>query len=351
MSSLSSDVGAVVIGRNEGIRLQRCLRSLRAVIDHVVYVDSGSTDDSLAIAAECGVESISLDTSTTFSAGRARNVGFSRLMALHPELTAVQFVDGDCELVPNWIKVGLTALTERVEVAVVCGRRRERSPEHSLFNRLIDFEWETPIGESSASGGDFMIRAKCFQAVGGFNTQVVAGEEPELGFRLRQDGWKILRIDHEMTLHDAALTRFSSWWRRERRGGYGGLDVSFRTAADTQSYFARHIRSTWFWSVGWLCILCLMLVISGGVAGAAGMIIAGILWMTATVIQVARIASHYRRPQVSVLDSFRLATLTLLSKWPQMLGQMAWFRDRWLGRHPRLIEYKADAPDSKAFAS
>ena len=351
MNSLSSHIGAVVIGRNEGVRLHRCLKSLRTVIDHVVYVDSGSTDDSLAIAAECGVECVSLDTSSTFSAGRARNVGFARLIALHPDLVAVQFVDGDCELDSNWIDAGFRALTERVDVAVVCGRRRERCPDHSLFNRLIDFEWETPIGESSASGGDFLIRAKCFQAVGGFNTQVVAGEEPELGFRLRQQGWKILRIDHEMTLHDAALTRFSSWWKRERRGGYGGLDVHSRTALDNQSYFAKHVRSTWFWSLGWLCMLCLMLAIGGVANGFVGMLFCGMLWFVATLIQVARIASRYRSSQVSAVDSFRMAALTLLSKWPQMLGQIAWFRDRWLGRHPRLIEYKAGPPESKAFAS
>lgn len=351
MSNLSSQIGAVVIGRNEGLRLERCLKSLRVGIDHVVYVDSGSTDDSLSTAASCGVDSVSLDPSTRFSAGRARNVGFARLMALHPDLEAVQFVDGDCELDPNWIEAGFTTLAERNDVAVVCGRRRERFPEHSLFNRLIDFEWETPIGESSASGGDFLIRTKCFQTVGGFNTQVVAGEEPELGFRIRQHGWKILRIDHEMTLHDAALTRFSSWWRRERRSGYGGLDVHFRTASDSQSYFARHVRSTWFWSLGWFCLLSLMMVAGGIANGVMGMLFGGMLWLAATMIQVARIASRYRRPQLSINDSLRMAVLTLVSKWPQMLGQIAWYRDRWLGRHPRLIEYKAGPPETKAFAS
>lgn len=351
MNSLSNQVGGVVIGRNEGVRLRRCLKSLRADIDDVVYVDSGSTDDSLAIAAECGVETVSLDASMPFSAGRARNVGFARLMALHPDLTAVQFVDGDCELACDWIGVGFSTLTERDEVAIVCGRRRERFPEHSLFNRLIDLEWETPVGESSASGGDFLIRRNCFHAVGGFNIQVVAGEEPELGFRLRQQGWKILRIDHEMTLHDAALTRMSSWWRRERRGGYGGLDVYFRTSSDSSSYFVRHVRSTWFWSLGWLSLLCLMLMIGGISNGVPGALIGGLLWLISTTIQMARIASRYRRAQVSRFDSFRMAALTLLSKWPQMLGQIAWVRDRWFGRRPRLIEYKAAPPEGKAFVS
>jgi hypothetical protein len=98
-------------------------------------------------------------------------------------------------------------------------------------------------------------------------------------------------------------------------------------------------------------LLCLMLVVGGLVDGTAGMIIGGMLWLVATLIQVTRIALRYRRPQVSAVDSFRMASLTLLSKWPQMLGQIAWFRDRWLGRHPRLIEYKAGPPESKAFAS
>lgn len=351
MKSLSEQIGAVVIGRNEGVRLQRCLQSLRTVIDHVVYVDSGSTDDSLTIAADCKVEIVSLDTSTKFSAGRARNDGFERLMKRHPELSFVQFVDGDCELRQGWIEAGVHQLSERSDLAIVCGRRRERHPENSLYNRLIDFEWDTPIGECSASGGDFLIRAKCFQAVGGFNTEVVAGEEPELGFRIRQHGWKILRIDHEMTLHDAALTRFSSWWKRERRSGYGGLDVHFRTVSDSHSYFARHVQSTWFWSLGWLCILCLMLAICGIPGGSTGMFIGAISWLMATLFQIVRIASRYRRPQISRTASLQMAALTLLSKWPQMLGQIAWFRDRWLGRHPTLIEYKVEPPESKAFAS
>jgi len=351
MLEISDHVGAVVIGRNEGIRLQRCLNSLRTAINHVVYVDSGSTDESLTIAADCGVESVSLDTTSTFSAGRARNVGFEQLMMLQPELKLVQFVDGDCELVSGWIEAGFKQLCERSDVAVVCGRRRERHPEDSLFNQLIDFEWDTPVGECSTSGGDFLIRAHCFNALRGFNTQVVAGEEPELGYRIRQQGWKILRIDHEMTLHDAALTRISSWWRRERRGGYGGLDVHFRTTQDSCSYFARHIRSTWFWSVGWLSILCLMLAMGGILNSTAGMMIGGLLWCVATMIQVGRIASRYQRPQISSFDSIRMATFTMLSKWPQMLGQFAWFRDRWLGRHPQLIEYKTSPPEGNAFAS
>ena len=351
MKNLRNVIGAVVIGRNEGVRLRRCLTSLRAALDHVVYVDSGSTDDSLTIAADCGVAVVSLDTSITFSAGRARNVGFDRLMSLQPDLEFIQFVDGDCELQTDWINAAFDHLSQRPDIALVCGRRRERYPKNSLFNQLMDFEWDTPIGECSASGGDFLIRANCFRSVGGFNTQLIAGEEPELGFRIRQQGWKIVRIDQEMTWHDADLTKVSSWWRRELRGGYAGLDVHFRTGRDSRPYFAKMVRSAWFWTVGWLVVLVAMMTAGGILLGIPGVAIASLLWMLATGIQVARIASRYRRPQISIRDSARMAVLTIVSKWPQILGQMAFLRDRGLGRHPQLIEYKPIPPGTNAFAS
>jgi hypothetical protein len=49
---------------------------------------------------------------------------------------------------------------------------------------------------------------------------VIAGEEPEMCVRLREKGWTIHRIDAEMTLHDAAITRFSQWWKRSLRSGH-----------------------------------------------------------------------------------------------------------------------------------
>ena len=45
-----SAIGVVAIGRNEGERLRRCLESLDGHGLTVVYVDSGSTDDSVALA-------------------------------------------------------------------------------------------------------------------------------------------------------------------------------------------------------------------------------------------------------------------------------------------------------------
>ena len=151
---MATVIGVVVIGRNEGVRLERCLRSLMQGVGKVVYVDSGSTDGSPQLARSLGVEVLALDMRVPFTAARARNEGFSALQRLLPSMQLVQFVDGDCEVDARWLATAQAFLDQHPEVAVVCGRRRERFPERSVYNLLCDLEWDTPIGEAKACGGD-----------------------------------------------------------------------------------------------------------------------------------------------------------------------------------------------------
>ena len=218
-------LGVVVIGRNEGDRLIRCLASISACTRNIVYVDSGSTDGSIAAAAQAGACVVKLDLTRPFTAARARNEGFLALKALMPDIRFIQFVDGDCSLAPDWLKKAQTFISERSDVAVVCGRRRERRPEASIYNYLCDLEWNTPIGEALACGGDALVRVEAFESVNGFRSELIAGEEPELCLRLREKGWKIWRLGAEMTEHDAAMTRFGQSWVRAVRGGYAYANV------------------------------------------------------------------------------------------------------------------------------
>src|SRR5688572_24051218 len=147
-----SDIGIVTIGRNEGERLRRCLASVVGRGHPVVYVDSNSADGSVDLARGMGVEVVNLDMSKPFSAARARNEGFERLTRIAPGVHFVQFVDGDCEVVAGWIEFARREMAARRDLAVVCGRRRERAPEASIYNRLADVEWDTPVGEATACG-------------------------------------------------------------------------------------------------------------------------------------------------------------------------------------------------------
>ena len=246
-----SRLGIVAIGRNEGERLRRCLESLVGLGHAVVYVDSGSTDGSVGLARSLGAEVVELDLSVPFTAARARNAGFERLERVAPGVEMVQFVDGDCEVAAGWLeraptrcsRDGPTSPSSPAAAASAIATRR-------IYNRLADLEWDTPIGEAAACGGDAMFRAEAFRRAGGYDPSIIAGEEPELCLRIRREGWKVLRIDAEMTVHDMAMTRFAQWWRRAVRGGHAYAEGAARHGGGPERHFVREVRSILFWGAG-----------------------------------------------------------------------------------------------------
>ncbi|MEM1156479.1 MAG: glycosyltransferase, partial [Pseudomonadota bacterium] len=249
MSKDATTIAAIAIGRNEGERLARCLASLKGAVSQIVYVDSGSTDGSIDMAKDIGADVVELDTSRPFTAARARNAGLERLAETGlPPL--VQFIDGDCELHPQWIGRASAFLAEHPDIAAICGRRRERFPERTIWNGLIDREWDTPVGEALACGGDALIRIDAFEAVGRFDPTLIAGEEPELCVRLRRAGWKIWRLDAEMTLHDAAMHRFSQWWSRSVRAGYAYAEGAAMHGAPPECHRVSHLLRALIWGLG-----------------------------------------------------------------------------------------------------
>ena len=321
------DVGVVVIGRNEGARLIRCLESLARCRGALVYVDSGSTDGSIEAAERMGAHVVELDLSRPFTAARARNAGYDALKALKADVPFVQFVDGDCELAAGWIDAARAFLRGRPDVAVACGRRRERYPEASLYNRLCDDEWDTPVGEALACGGDSLMRAGAFDDVGGFRPDLIAGEEPELCVRLRQRGCKIWRLDAEMTLHDAAMTRFGEWWRRNVRAGFAFAAVSRLHRGSPQGIWRREVRRAVLWG-GVVPIL-----IGLGTLLHPAALFAALIYP----VQVARIATrrNWTAPQ-----SWIYAAFVILAKLPELQGVVQYAALRLSGKSAGLIEYK-----------
>ena len=88
--------GVVVIGRNEGDRLTRCLASIGSTTSVIVYVDSGSSDGSPMRAAAAGAVVHPLDLARPFTAARARNEGVLQLQRSSSLPDFTQFIDGDC---------------------------------------------------------------------------------------------------------------------------------------------------------------------------------------------------------------------------------------------------------------
>ena len=322
-------VGVVVIGRNEGERLKRCLSSVTGGAEYLAYVDSGSSDGSVAMARALGVEVIELDMRQPFTAARARNAGLERLLRLRPDLRYVFFVDGDCEVIHGWIGEAVGFLESHPDVAVVCGRRRERHPERSIYNLLCEIEWDSaPVGETRACGGDAVMRVAAFREVAGFRPDLICGEEPELCARLRKAGWRIWRLAAEMTLHDAAIYHLTQWWRRTVRVGYGyAMFMRLDSVRHDRQWIERYRRSR-FWSIGIPALVAVSSLFFGWSA----------LWLLALYpLQVARLAI---RGQRSARENWSRAAALVLGRFAEMHGQLKYYFQRYRGTRSALIEYK-----------
>ncbi len=338
MNAAAEQLGAVVIGRNEGERLKRCLLSLHGQAAHIVYVDSGSTDGSVAFARSLGVTVVDLDLSRPFTMARGRNAGFRKLGEMAPAARYVQFVDGDCEVDHDWLATALPALAADEGLAAVAGRRRERHPEASLYNWLCDMEWDTPVGAVAAVGGDAMFRVAAFAAVNGFDERMIAGEEGELCYRLRQGGWRFLRLGAEMTRHDAAMARFSQWWKRTLRAGHAYAEGAHLHGAGPERYNRKPVRSSVIWGAAMPALLLALLGLSlwhwGFAAAAGALVLLHLLWL-------ARMALTRRRRGKGWGECALYAWFCLLAKYPQALGIWKYQLNRWRGKRSELIEYKA----------
>ena len=323
------NIGAVVIGRNEGQRLKTCLESLRKQMHDVVYVDSGSTDSSVEIAKSIGVNVINLDLRIPFTAARARNEGALFIQNHHPQIEFIQFVDGDCEVQSGWLSKAAIFLESSDDYAVVCGRRRERYPNASVFNQLCDMEWNTPIGEAISCGGDALVRVEAFQQVNGYRESLIAGEEPEMCFRMREQGWRIMRLDAEMTLHDAAMTKVSQWWKRHKRAGHAYAESYYLHGKTEEHFRFKEIRSNIIWAL----ILPAVLIVS--------LWQPVVLWLLLVYpLQLLRLTIRDKKQDTSFTHSLIVATSNVLSKFPQTLGIMTFYKNFLTGKRQKIIEYK-----------
>jgi len=316
---VANRIAAVLIGRNEGQRLIASLDALAGRVGHIVYVDSGSSDGSVAEARQRGAEVISLDMSKPFTAARARNAG---LASLDPERWEfVQFLDGDCAMQPDWLRPAVAAMDHNQILGAVAGRRRERHPERSVYNRLCDAEWDTPVGPALAVSGDALLRHAAIDRIGGFRDDLIAGEEPEMCVRLRAAGWSIERLPVEMSLHDADMTRFSQWWRRSRRAGYAFAEGASIHGDTPEQHWRHETRRAVLWGAVLPAIALLGCFLTPWT----------LLLLLAYPAQMLRLLPRL---------GFERAFFTVLGKFPEVFGIMDFYQLKLRKRRRTLIEYK-----------
>lgn len=325
---MNSAIAIVLIGRNEGTRLHRAIDSVVGRVDRIVYVDSGSTDDSVAYARTHGVQVVELDMTQPFTAARARNAGVEALRGPEGQLPEfLQFLDGDCILQANWLSNALSAMRADRNLGIVTGWRREIHPEASIYNAMCDHEWHRPAGLIVACGGDMLVRTQAFETADGFDPQVIAAEDDEFCLRVRMAGYKLLRIPCDMTRHDADMHRFGQWWRRSVRNGHGFAQLG----ALHGGHLARERARVY--------VFGLMLP----VVALAGLLTD--LWIVAGVaaLYAGSYASALRgllRDGIAPGVAWRFAGFLTLSKIPNLVGMATFWARRLRGRSMYIIEYK-----------
>jgi glycosyltransferase involved in cell wall biosynthesis len=338
MGDPPSNLGVVAIGRNEGSRLAACLASLPS-LQKAVYVDSGSTDGSVDMALRRGMMVVELTLPPKFTAARARNAGLQHLLTIHEDLEFVQMVDGDCEILPQWLDAALAAMRRETDLAVVFGRLRERYPMNSIYNELCDDEWNVPIGEAYSCGGIALFRIQALREANYYDASMIAGEEPDLCVRLRHRGWRIRRIAADMALHDANITRFAQWWSRTRRSGHAYAELAHRYPNLRDPDWRHQIRSIVAWGGVFPVLMVGMSILAifshpGWWVGVLSVPMLGLV--RAGQLTGRKLASGLR-PRIAVAAGISL----MLGKLPQFAGIVTYWKNRITGRSSQLIEYKS----------
>lgn len=328
-------LSVVVIGRNEGERLTRCLQSVNAMRNpgggvETIYVDSASRDDSVSRAQGLGARLIEVRPERP-SAALGRNEGWREAKGEY-----VLFLDGDTVLNADFVADSMAEFSDP-KVAVVWGHRREIHPEQSLFNRVLDLDWIYPPGLSEFCGGDAIMRRSVLTEVGGFDANLIAGEEPELCQRMRALGYTIQHVDRPMTGHDLAMTRWAAYWRRAFRAGYAYADVSVRLKDGQYPLWVREAKRNLIHAAALLGLLVAPVFAALTIGSGWPMLLSTAL-LGALVLRTALKVSWKARGQHLTLLLYGIHSH--LQQIPIFFGQIAWMRDRRRNQKRQLIEYK-----------
>jgi hypothetical protein len=141
-----------------------------------------------------------------------------------------------------------------------------------------------------------------------------------------------------MALHDAAMVRFGQWWKRAVRGGYAYALGRHMHGASPERHWVRQTRSNWFWG---LLFPIFVAALAWPTMGFSLLLLAGyplLAW---------RVSRHMRSRGFSAADARLYAALCVLSKFPQVVGQLRFWVGVALARPSKIIEHKSARSDPR----
>ncbi len=203
-------ISIIVPAYNNSKELKECLSALNTPIysgSEIIVVDDASTDDTPSVAAQMGARVLRLGKNSGPAAVRNYGAGHA-----HGEI--LFFVDADVVIGPETVGNVVRFFEEHQDVAAVFGSYDHfpRAPGvvSQYRNLLHHFVHQNGNPEASTFwAGCGAIRRSVFEAIGGFDEKRFPRssiEDIELGYRLRQAGYRILL---DKTLQGTHLKRWT----------------------------------------------------------------------------------------------------------------------------------------------
>ena len=199
-------ISIIIVGKNEGWRLTKCLASISKLIKEnraydieTIYVDSKSSDDSLERAQEFNYVRIFQITGATNSA-IARNIG-----AKEARGEILFFIDGDMENQSSFIEHAIDANGE-LKFDYLTGHLDDYfyTTTNSFIGhspRTYQIRIPSEKQELKMNGGLFMIKKKVWDMAGGMRNKYKRSQDLDLTIRLKKKGIKIIRIPYFAAKH------------------------------------------------------------------------------------------------------------------------------------------------------
>ena len=287
-------ISAIVIGRNEGERLDACMQSIRQALrflqHEIIYVDSRSGDDSIARAKANGARCYLLEDEHT-TAGLGRFAGAKEAKGEY-----LLFLDGDMQLSSGFCEKAMMAMAAR-DADGCTGIREDLYIKHGeIVGRNENYFGCTGERIVPEFGGALFIKKEALEKAGGWSPDTIACEEAELHARLRAAGCTILEIPTKMITHTDAVrdgrgvigTIFS-----RRRLGEGQALRCAMAHGKANAYIHHENEKFLLYSVDWMCVILIVLL---GVWGFLG----------ALFFQMAQLGSFLSRRRIRAFVSQKL---------------------------------------------
>ncbi len=180
-------ISFIVIGKNEGWRITKCLKSIFKCIEEnslkefeIIYVDSNSTDDSREDAQKFkGVKVLNLIADC--NAAIARNVGIK-----YSSGDTLFFIDGDMEIQSEFLGQ-VYHPAKGLSREFISGNWMNYNYDENdiLIGKDLFLKLDNDIIQST-TGGLFLIKRSTWEGIGGMRNMFKKSQDIDLGLRLSQ---------------------------------------------------------------------------------------------------------------------------------------------------------------------